>query len=198
MNNKKVSVWLNPFTRIAGYKSLVWGAVGILIATALCYLGKCHFHGLLHVGSAPNSAWWCFVVEHLMVWLVPAIVIYLLSIFLSRSHVRPIDVLGTIAFAQIPLVFLSAIMLMPVLQEINAMTTPDVAELQAMMSQPNFMAALTLAGFGGLFFLVWTLVWMFKATAVACNLRGGRLWCVYLIGLLGGEALVRYLIALCY
>ncbi len=192
----KQPVWLNPFCRISDYKALVWGALGILLSTALCYLGNCHFHGLLHVGGAPNSAWWCFVAEHLIIWLVPAIIIYLLSLFLSRSHVRPIDLLGTIAFAQIPLVFLSAIMLLPAMQELNAITHID--EMQALLSNPDFMTALTLSGVGSLLFLGWTLVWMFKATAVSCNLKGSRLWIVYLIGLLGGETIIRYLISLCY
>ncbi len=194
----KQPVWLNPFYRISDYKALVWGVLGILLSTALCYLGKCHFHGLLHVGGAPNQAWWCFVAEHLIIWLVPAVAIYLLAIFCSKSHVRPIDVLGTISFAQIPLVFLSAIMLMPAMQEMNAMTTPDIAELQAIISDPDFVTTMIITGVGSILLLSWTLVWMFKATAVACNLKGGRLWAVYLIGVLGGEVVVRYLIGLCY
>jgi hypothetical protein len=33
---------------------------------------------------------------------------------------------------------------------------------------------------------------------VSCNLSGGRLWAVYLVGLIGGDALCRYLIGLMY
>ena len=57
----------NPFYRVAGYTSLVWGVVGIVVSTAIAFLGDIHFHGLLHYGGAPNGAWWCFVVEHLVV-----------------------------------------------------------------------------------------------------------------------------------
>ena len=92
----------NPFYRVAGYTSLVWGVAGIVVATAIAFVGGVHFHGLLHYGGAPNGAWWCFVVEHLAVWLVPSVLIYLLALFCSRSHVRPVDVLGTVAFAQLP------------------------------------------------------------------------------------------------
>lgn len=74
----------NPFYRVAGYTSLVWGVVGIVVSTAIAFLGDIHFHGLLHYGGAPNGAWWCFVVEHLVVWLVPSVLIYLSALFCRR------------------------------------------------------------------------------------------------------------------
>ena len=65
------------FERTAGYAALVWGFIGIIIATLLSYLTGWHYHGLLHFGWAPNPAWWCFAVEHLVVWLIPAILFYI-------------------------------------------------------------------------------------------------------------------------
>ena len=89
----------NPFYKAAG-----WWILGIVITTAIAYGADVHFHGLLHYGGAPHSEWWCFVVEHLVIWLIPSLLVYILSLFCSRSHVRPIDVLGTVAFSQLPFV----------------------------------------------------------------------------------------------
>ena len=94
----------NPFYKVAGYKAAGWGILGIVITTEIAYGADVHFHGLLHYGGAPHSEWWCFVVEHLVIWLIPSLLVYILSLFCSRSHVRPIDVLGTVAFSQLPFV----------------------------------------------------------------------------------------------
>jgi hypothetical protein len=45
---------------------------------------------------------------------------------------------------------------------------------------------------------VMMVVWLFNAVRVSCNLGGGRLWTVYLVGLVGGDALCRFLIGLMY
>ena len=98
---------VNPFERVAGLDSLLWGLTGMVVSTVLCYFSAWHYHGLLHFGPAPNPAWWCYAVEHLVVWLVPAALFYLGGLLLSRSHIRLIDVLGTVAFAQLPLIIMN-------------------------------------------------------------------------------------------
>ena len=50
----------NPFYRVAGYTSLVWGVAGIVVATAIAFVGGVHFHGLLHYGGALWSSIWPF------------------------------------------------------------------------------------------------------------------------------------------
>lgn len=67
----------NPFYKVAGYKAAGWGILGIVITTAIAYGADVHFHGLLHYGGAPHSEWWCFVVEHLVIWLIPSLLLYI-------------------------------------------------------------------------------------------------------------------------
>lgn len=76
MKNQKIERVVNPFIRIAGTQALLWGALGLVVSTLLSWLSGYHYHGLLHFGPAPNPAWWCYWAEHLMVWLVPATVLY--------------------------------------------------------------------------------------------------------------------------
>mgnify|MGYP005760786341 FL=1 len=186
----------NPFYRVAGYTSLVWGVVGIVISTAIAFVGGVHFHGLLHYGGAPNGAWWCFVVEHLVVWLVPAVVIYVVSLFVSRSHVRPVDVLGTVAFAQLPFVLLSLFMALPPMSEVA--TIQSAQAVDALLTDTTWLLMLVWIGAVSLLLSIWGLYWLFRATSVACNLKGRNLWIVFIIGAFGGDILCRYLIGLCY
>ena len=186
----------NPFYRVAGYTSLVWGVVGIVVSTAIAFLGDIHFHGLLHYGGAPNGAWWCFVVEHLVVWLVPSVPIYLSALFCSRSHVRPVDVLGTVAFAQLPFVVLSLFMALPPMCEVA--TIQSVQAVDALLTDTPRLLVLVWIGAVSLLLSIWVLYWLFRATSVSCNLKGRNLWIVFIIGTFGGDVLCRYLIGLCY
>ena len=95
----KVKLIVNPFIRIAGGQALIWGFLGLIVSTLLCWISGYHYHGLLHFGPAPNPAWWCYLAEHLIVWLIPALLFYLGGLFLSHSRIRVIDVLGTVLFA---------------------------------------------------------------------------------------------------
>ncbi|AHF11776.1 hypothetical protein BARVI_01730 [Barnesiella viscericola DSM 18177] len=186
----------NPFYRVAGYTSLAWGVGGIVVATAIAFVGGVHFHGLLHYGGAPNGAWWCFVVEHLVVWLVPAVVIYIAALFCSRSHVRPVDVLGTVAFAQLPFVVLSLFMALPPMSEVA--TIQSAQAVDALLTDTTWLLMLVWIGAVSLLLSIWGLYWLFRATSVACNLKGRNLWIVFIIGAFGGDVLCRYLIGLCY
>lgn len=73
MGNKMIDKAVNPFIQIAGARALAWGALGLLVSTVICYYAGYHYHGLLHFGPAPNPAWWCYAAEHLIVWLIPAL-----------------------------------------------------------------------------------------------------------------------------
>ena len=100
MNKQHLYGLINPFERIAGLEALLWGLAGMVVSTALSFYSGWHYHGLLHFGPAPNPAWWCYAVEHLAVWLIPAVMFYLGGLLLSRSRIRMVDVLGTVVFAQ--------------------------------------------------------------------------------------------------
>ena len=77
MNKQHLYGLINPFERIAGLEALLWGLAGMVVSTALSFYSGWHYHGLLHFGPAPNPAWWCYAVEHLAVWLIPAVMFYL-------------------------------------------------------------------------------------------------------------------------
>ena len=191
----KVKLIVNPFIRIAGGQALIWGFLGLIVSTLLCWISGYHYHGLLHFGPAPNPAWWCYLAEHLVVWLIPALLFYLGGLFLSHSRIRVIDVLGTVLFAQLPLLGMNLISLLPAMRMMSQMNMNMSPE--EMLAQPYFVLAMILTLLG-LPFLILTLIWMFNALKVSCNLKQWKLWTVALIGIIGGDVLCRLLIAWLY
>lgn len=191
----KVKLIVNPFIRIAGGQALIWGFLGLIVSTLLCWISGYHYHGLLHFGPAPNPAWWCYLAEHLIVWLIPALLFYLGGLFLSHSRIRVIDVLGTVLFAQLPLLGMNLISLLPAMRMMSQMNMNMSPE--EMLAQPCFILAMILTLLG-LPFLILTLIWMFNALKVSCNLKQWKLWTVALIGIIGGDVLCRFLIGWLY
>ena len=191
----KVKLIVNPFIRIAGGQALIWGFLGLIVSTLLCWISGYHYHGLLHFGPAPNPAWWCYLAEHLIAWLIPALLFYLGGLFLSHSRIRVIDVLGTVLFAQLPLLGMNLISLLPAMRMMSQMNMNMSPE--EMLAQPYFVLAMILTLLG-LPFLILTLIWMFNALKVSCNLKQWKLWTVALIGIIGGDVLCRLLIAWLY
>ena len=191
----KVKLIVNPFILIAGGQALIWGFLGLIVSTLLCWISGYHYHGLLHFGPAPNPAWWCYLAEHLIVWLIPALLFYLGGLFLSHSRIRVIDVLGTVLFAQLPLLGMNLISLLPAMRMMSQMNMNMSPE--EMLAQPYFILAMILTLLG-LPFLILTLIWMFNALKVSCNLKQWKLWTVALIGIIGGDVLCRFLIGWLY
>lgn len=193
---KKNVTWiLRPFEKIAGWQSLGWGLTGIAVSTLLSYISKYHYHGLLHFSSLPNDAWWVFVIEHLAVWIVPALLFWLGGILFSKSRIRPIDVFGTVAFAQLPLLGMNLYELTPVMQRL---TRYDVnRSVSEIMNDTRFLKD-SLFSLVGIIFLVWALIWMFNALKVSCNLKGAKLGIWYVVAVLGGDAICRVIISSFY
>lgn len=196
MKSQKIERVVNPFIWIAGSQALGWGVLGMLLSTLLSWMAGYHYHGLLHYGPAPNPAWWCYLTEHLIVWLIPATLFYVGGILLSRSKIRLIDVYGTVLFAQLPMLVMNLVYLLPPMQAF-AQIDPVQMSPTEMLAIPNLHLAILLSLIG-VPFVVFSIVWMFQALKVSCNLKQSRLWIVAAIGIFGGDYLCRMLIQMLY
>lgn len=86
--------------------------------------------------TGPNPAWWCYLAEHLIVWLIPALLFYLGGLSVS-FRIRVIDVLGTVLFAQLPLLGMNLISLLPAMRMMSQMNMNMSPE--EMLAQPYFI-----------------------------------------------------------
>ncbi|MDR1524088.1 MAG: hypothetical protein LBS79_02375 [Tannerella sp.] len=195
MKNENLSLTINPFKKTAGFPALCWGIAGLIIATILSIITGYHYHGLLHYGPASNPAWWCFAAEHLIVWLVPAILFYVGGLILSKSRIRIIDVFGTTLFAQIPFVFMNLFALLPAVQTV--LKTDYNTPPQQLLTQPGFVLGSMLTSVSVIFLII-TLIWMFQALRVSGNLKSWRLVTLYIVAVFGGDVLCRIIIKTLY
>lgn len=193
----KFYYWLRPFEKIAGWQALGWGVAGIALASWLSWIFGVHFNSFLQVRIWPGDPWWTYVSEHLIIWLVPALLFYLGGLMLSPSRIRPLDVIGTLAFAQLPVLAWAGVMCLPPVNRY-------LGRLTQIVQSGNFseLAAETAGGLTYLYLLgpillaVWMLVWMFNALKVSCNLKKTRLAVWYGFSVLAGDVLCRILIGM--
>jgi hypothetical protein len=153
----------------------------------------------LHFGPASNNSFWCFVAEQLVVWLTPSLLFYIGGLLLSKSKIRIIDILGTMAFALLPLVLMNLVELLPPFQTLKGIDMK--ASPSQLLGQPDFFRlVVTLLPFLliSCCFLIWSLVWIYKALKISCNLKGAPLVILYIAGVFGGDIVSRIIIRLFY
>ena len=161
----------NPFRYIAGAKALIFGLVFIVASTLLLYSGGFIQDSYIHIGMA-DAPLWHVATMHFIWWLLPALLLYLCGLALSKSKIRIIDILGTTAFAQLILLLMIAPMLLPVvmnnmLESVASLQTgavPDMAEFTPMI----------IYSIWSLICLVVFYIWNYNAFAISCNVGGWK------------------------
>ena len=161
----------NPFRYIAGAKALIFGLVFIVASTLLLYSGGFIQDSYIHIGMA-DAPLWHVATMHFIWWLLPALLLYLCGLALSKSKIRIIDILGTTAFAQLILLLMIAPMLLPavmnnMLESVASLQTgavPDMAEFTPII----------IYSIWSLICLVVFYIWNYNAFAVSCNVSGWK------------------------
>lgn len=182
---------INPFLYIAGGKALAWGLAIIAIETTwLCGIGFIQ-DSYLHFAPAPavNTLVKTAAMQ-LAMWLSPALLLWLCGLMLSRSKIRLIDILGTTALAQAPLLLL----LLPLsIGRLNDMLKA-AAEAVRSGGVPELPTVLLLLyGLWGLAVIILFYIRNYQAFSVSCNLRGWRAAVPFIVVVLLVTVLSQYI-----
>ncbi|MCK5823540.1 MAG: hypothetical protein KAG95_06025 [Bacteroidales bacterium] len=175
----------NPFTYIAGYKSLVIGLLIILLSSWLCYLTNTHFDGVINVHYGRASAYYVFLLEALIDLLSISLVLYIISIIFSKSSIRFIDLIGTQAFARIPLILTPLIGFSPTITNVpkyfiwKFLNLGD--EINITNSDITLFVIFTLITIA---VIIWTIVLMYNAFRVSSNLKGSKSVWLFILGII--------------
>jgi hypothetical protein len=161
----------NPFRYIAGAKALVFGIIFINTSSLLLHSGGLIQDSYIHIGMATASLWKVIAMQMLW-WILPAALLYLCGVVLSKSKIRIIDILGTTAFAQLIMLLLIVPMLLPAVMNCSLEL---VASLQT-GAVPNMaeFTPLIVYGIWSLICLVLFYIWNYNAFAVSCNVGGWK------------------------
>lgn len=165
---------INPFIRIAGFKSLIIGFIGLIILSFASFKTGTHFNGLSNIGFAKDSNFIVYALEHIINWGVISVIMFLSAIFLSKSKVRMIDFIGTSLLARIPLI------IAPVFRFI-----PNFRSFIIQSFEMYFIIGIYLLS------LIWTIVLLFNGFKISSNLKNDRLVITFIIGLITSEIITR-------
>lgn len=184
--------WLfNPFVRIAGATSLVGGFFVIGVGGLAAAAADIRFDGLLDMHFVHSVPVWLPILEGLLSWITISLLFVLIAQFFGGSRrVRLIDITGTQALARAPLLPAAAICMLPSIRN-------SLAELPPALQTNDFAAVssgVLLAGLIMLAGIVWTVVLMWNAFSVSCNIKGGRSIALFIVAVVIGELATKFLI----
>lgn len=159
----------NPFRYIAGAKALTMGYLFIVASALMLYSGNLIQDSYIHISMA-EASFLNVLGTQIIWWIIPAVLLYLCGLLLSKSKIRIIDILGTTAFAQIILLLMIAPMLLPVVM--NNMLE-SVASLQSgAIIEPTSLIPTMIYSIWSMICLVLFFIWNYNAFAVSCNVSG--------------------------
>lgn len=189
----------NPFRYIAGTKSLVWGLIFIISEIVLLYFNGYIMDGYIHITRKPAGVLlWQATLIQLIMWHLPALLLYVCGIVMSHSKIRIVDIFGTTAFAQLLLLPMIVPMLIPpvanMLDEVIAAINRAPVAGTAVGNLP--FAALLLFGVWSILWLVLFYVWNYNAFATSCNVRGKKAVAVYIAVILAVTFAAPYIVRL--
>ena len=174
-NNKSVANWLfKPFTYIAGGKALIAGLVVIAVISVLGYLSGTHFDGVLdiHTGCFGESApYWKHALFQASTWLILTTVFYITARIVTKSETRLIDIAGTMALSQAPLLFAALLGFIPSLH--ICLGNMDALTIEEMMSiLKDNMGTLIIISVVYIIFTIWSVILKYNAYSVSVNVKG--------------------------
>lgn len=147
------------------------GIIFIAASTLMLYSGGMIQDSYIHFGFAPATLWYIGATQ-IVWWLLPALLLYLCGLALSKSKIRLIDILGTTAFAQLTMVLMIAPMLLPAVQS-NIFDILAAIQSGVMPNTPK-MIPMLIAGIWAILSLILYYIWNYNAFAVSCNVNGWK------------------------
>lgn len=184
----------DPFRYLAGGRALSLGLLFMLATALLLHAASMIQDRLVHFTFVRGVAFRQVLAVEVALWLLPAVLLYGAGRLLSRSRIRPIDVLGTTAFAQLPLLPMNLPFLFPQAEEV-LVGRVRTAALGGTLPATNDLAILLLFAFFALALLVLFYWWNYRAFAVSCNVRGPKAVSAFAAVQLIGMAVSPYAVA---
>lgn len=174
-NNKSISTWIfKPFKFIAGLKALIIGLAVMTLLSVLGYLSNTHFDGVLdiHYGCpAILTPYINHVLYQLVGWCLSTLVFYITARIVTKSSIRFIDIAGTMALSQAPLIFAALLGFVPSFHIcIGDINTTNIGEMMAILRENAVM--MTVAGLTAILFAIWSVILKYNAYTVSANIKG--------------------------
>lgn len=171
--NKTPIKIFNPFHWIAGSQALSIGIVGMLIIALLSSYSGVFFDGAIDIHlSTTKGNFPLHLYFQMSTWLLFSLLIYIAIRICSSTTPRVIDVLGTVAMSQLPLVLASLWGLAPFAKVGEFDPTMNLEQLTAYLSENILPLSLNIVVM--MIIILWSLILKYNAFAVCGNAKGGK------------------------
>ncbi|HVI44004.1 MAG TPA: YIP1 family protein [Chitinophaga sp.] len=168
------TIWFyNPFTYIAGARSLLVGWAIMLLTAFIAFFSHTLFNSTLgaQIGTMALPAG--YLLAQLIAWGCPALLFFFAGKIFSTSAIRFIDIAGTIALARAPMIFVALInFAMPPRIDLHRISTDIIV-----------------VAFVSVVLSIWMVALMYNAFRVSCNIRGAKGTMVFITTLLIAEVI---------
>jgi hypothetical protein len=192
--NMNYQLLYNPFTRIAGYKSLLLGLATMLITSIIAFYSHTRFDGALDShGGGDYAPYYLYLIDALNAWLSVVVVFYPVSLIVTKFRSRLVDVAGTLLLARIPFIFDALGSFYLSKSGVNKFLEALVqkTKIEYTISTLDWMLFI-----GTIIFLilcaVWNIALTYNAFKINTNLKGAKSVWVFIIGLLIAEVISKF------
>lgn len=196
----KISSWLfNPFKYIAGAEALILGVIIMGIISFVGYLGNTHFDGVIdiHYGcnESPNP-YIPHLIYQIVNWACMTIVFYVTAKITTKTDFRFIDIAGTLALSQVPLLFAAITGFYPDVHLcLGNLDTTHINTVLEMLKEN--IVALLIASLICILFTIWSIILRYNAYSVSTNIKGVIGGVSFAIALIVSEILSKVILILC-
>ena len=147
---------LNPFERIAGWKALAIGLCFISLTAIVGNMNDFLFYRITYVTIRPHTLGMAFYVQVINLIIV-SLVMWITGKIFSKSKIRIIDIIGTMALSRAPLLLIALVGFLPFFSHNVSIVSQFVI----------FMLLCLIP-------MIWTVALMYRAYSVSCNLNATR------------------------
>jgi hypothetical protein len=187
-----------PFQYIAGARALIFGLTVMLLLSVVGYLSGTHFDGILDIHlNCPekNEQYIIHAFYQLSTWIILTAVFYSTARVISKSETRFIDIAGTMALSQTPLIFAALAGFIPALHicpgDMTALTVSDMANVLK-----DNVLSLVFSAVVMMIVTIWSVMLKYNAYSISANLKGAKAWISFGIALFICEVISKVLIYL--
>ena len=185
------SMLINPFQKIAGWSSLIAGAIVITCMSYLGVIAKVYFTGILSILNSVviknpkiQLNFFLLLYQNMVCWLVMSSLFIMAAKISRKKGIRIVDFFGTVALARFPyLIFTAFISIIQIIDP--AFMNIDISKgVQFHMS-----FTMILFGFVMFFCVIWQVTTYFYALKESSGLTEKHLWISFVTVLVLGEAI---------
>lgn len=162
--------WINPFYRFAGWTALLWGLLILVVSTWLAWKGGVVFDSIFSVHFYPVP-WQTAFLCHFLNWAVLGLLMYVSARVFSKSRIRLVDALGTMALARAPFLLIGLFMAFPAIRKkLSGLYAVALSGDLSMLASPILIVFLLLT----IVAIIWFVCLAYNGFKVFGNVRSPR------------------------